>query len=114
MPNVRFDCVKDLEVHWSLTHCEAIASNAYKTLGSTDPKDFLNAFHLCKETVVLQSLQPSMEVLPIKDIFILERVQRRATKYILSNYSSSYKTRLAQLNLLPLMYQYELSDYFLK
>jgi len=46
----------------------------------------------------------------LKDICILERVQRRATKYILNDYSSSYKSRLVKLDLLPLMYQYELSD----
>ena len=40
----------------------------------------------------------------------LERVQRRATKFILNDYISSYKTRLQQLNLLPLMYTYELND----
>ena len=44
----------------------------------------------------------------IRDITTLERVQRRATKYIL-NYTS-YKSRLLQLNLLLLMYIYELND----
>ena len=33
----------------------------------------------------------------------LERVQRRATKFILSDYTSNYKTRLMQLGMLPLM-----------
>ena len=37
---------------------------------------------------------------PIRDITTLECVQRRATKYILNKYTSSYKTRLLQLNLL--------------
>ena len=46
----------------------------------------------------------------IRDITTLERVQRRATKYILNDYISSYKSRLQQLNLLPLMYIYELND----
>ena len=46
----------------------------------------------------------------LKDISILERVQRRATKYILNDYHSPYRTRLIQLDLLPLIYQYELSD----
>ena len=39
----------------------------------------------------------------IKDIRILESVQRRATKWILNDYSSTYKQRLTALNLLPLM-----------
>ena len=52
----------------------------------------------------------------LKDIKILEQVQRRATKFILNNYIISYKCRLIQLNLLPLMYQYELNDllFFIK
>ena len=52
----------------------------------------------------------------IKDIILLERVQCRASKYILGDYSSNYKTRLIKLNLLPLMYIYELLDilFFIK
>jgi len=38
------------------------------------------------------------------DITALERIQRRATKYILNDYSSNYRTRLLNLNMLPLMY----------
>ena len=41
---------------------------------------------------------------------MLERIQRRATKYILSDYTSSYKSRLQQLNILPLMFVFELQD----
>jgi len=33
----------------------------------------------------------------IRDIITLERAQRRATKYILNDYTSSYKSRLLQL-----------------
>jgi len=40
----------------------------------------------------------------IKDISILERVQRHATKYILDDYTSNYRLRLLKLKLLPLMY----------
>ena len=46
----------------------------------------------------------------IKDILALERVQRRATKYILNDFHSDYKHRLLSLNLLPLMMQLELYD----
>ena len=37
----------------------------------------------------------------IKDIIILEKIQRQATKFILSNFNSDYRTRLLKL---PLMY----------
>ena len=46
----------------------------------------------------------------IHDITTLERIQRRATKFILNNYSMDYKNRLQYLRLLPLMYVYELND----
>ena len=49
----------------------------------------------------------------IKDILLLERVQRRATKYILCDFNSDYKSRLISLHLLPLMYTYELADILL-
>jgi len=46
----------------------------------------------------------------LKDIESLERVQWRATKFIFSDYSSDYRTRL------PLMYVYEIADilFFIK
>ena len=43
----------------------------------------------------------------VKDISNLEHLQRRATKYILNDYISDYKTRLLKLELLPLMYTFE-------
>ena len=46
----------------------------------------------------------------IKDIVMLERIQRRATKFILNDYTSSYKSRLLKLNILPLMYQFDYYD----
>ena len=44
----------------------------------------------------------------LKDIIMLETVQKRSTKFILQDYTSDYKSRLIQLNLLPLMYWYDL------
>ena len=46
----------------------------------------------------------------LKDILSLERIQRRATKYILSDSYSDYKSRLVSLQLLPLMYWFDLQD----
>ena len=47
---------------------------------------------------------------------LLERVQRRASKFLLNDYSSDYKSRLISLNLLPLSMVMELNDilFFLK
>ena len=44
----------------------------------------------------------------IMDIKCLERVQHRASKFLLEDYSSDYKTRLLSLKLFPLMYWLEL------
>uniref|UniRef100_A0A1X7SSM4 Reverse transcriptase domain-containing protein n=1 Tax=Amphimedon queenslandica TaxID=400682 RepID=A0A1X7SSM4_AMPQE len=48
----------------------------------------------------------------IKDIMLLKRVQRRATKWILGDYSSDYKERLLSLQMLPLMMTYKVNDVF--
>ena len=40
---------------------------------------------------------------------LLEDVQRRATKFILSDFTSDYKTRLVKLHLLPLTMLFELN-----
>ena len=52
----------------------------------------------------------------IKDMKPIESLQRRATKYILNDYTSDYRSRLIQLNLLPLSMQLELNDicFFIK
>ena len=46
----------------------------------------------------------------IKDITNLERIQRRATKFIINNYTIDYKSRLTQTQVLPLMQFFELND----
>ena len=46
----------------------------------------------------------------IKYIRAIERLQRRATKYILNDYSTDYNTRLIKLHILPLMMQFEIND----
>ena len=46
----------------------------------------------------------------LKDIQSFENIQRRATKFITNDYSSSYKSRLVSLHMLPFMMQLELND----
>jgi hypothetical protein len=45
-----------------------------------------------------------------RDLLCLESVQRRATKYILQDFTSSYTNRLKKLNLLPISYWFEIKD----
>ena len=46
----------------------------------------------------------------IKDIKLIEQVQRRATKFILNDFHSDYYNRLVKLQFLPIMYMFELYD----
>ena len=59
-----------------------------------------------------QIRQPNL----VQDIQLLEKVQRRATKYILNDYSSPYRTRLLKLSMLLIMFTFELNDllFFIK
>ena len=45
-----------------------------------------------------------------RDLLCIESVQRRATKYILQDFTSSYTNRLKKLNLLPISYWFEIKD----
>ena len=55
-------------------------------------------------------LIPSATPYLIRDIVLLEKIQRRATKFILADYVSDYKSRLVALGLLPLMAEMEIGD----
>jgi len=46
----------------------------------------------------------------IKDINLIEKIQRFATKFFLNDYTSDYKTRLLKLKLLPLMHILDIND----
>ncbi len=46
----------------------------------------------------------------VKDTEALERIQKRATKFILGTDFGDYKARLVKLKLLLLMYSFELAD----
>ena len=53
----------------------------------------------------------SINNLPIiKDIMVFEQIQWHATKFILDDFTSDYKSRLTTLKLLSLMYWLELQD----
>ena len=100
---------------WSGHYC-SITAKAYKILGLLRCCFKTNSIDAKKKPYISlvrsHLLYCSLIWRPhkIKDILFLERVQRRATKYILNDYTSSYKSRLTKLNLLPLMCIYELQD----
>jgi len=94
-------------------HYNHIIAKAYRTLGllrrtfshsiDTSTKKFL---YLALVMVRSQLLYCSPIWYPylLCDITAFERIQRQATKYILNGYSSNYRQRLLDLNMLPLTY----------
>ena len=118
---------KDLGIIYSYNltwseHYDHIIVKAYNTLGLLRRTFKINNIQAKKQlyiSLVRSQLLYCSQIWRaqlIKDILKLERIQRRATKYILNNYDLSYKQRLQQLHMLPLMYTYELNDlmFFIK
>ena len=96
---------------------EAIVAKAYKSLGLLKRTFKHTMSPQVKRTLYLTLVRPKLLYCSplwrpylIKDILLLERVQCRATKFILDDYSMDYKSRLINLELLPLMYIYKLTD----
>ena len=100
------------DLNWT-THYKIIVTKAYQTLSlirrtsntsNTEVKKKLYIALVRSQLIYCSQIcRPQL----IKDIVSLGRVQRRATKHILNDYTSS---KLQQLHILPLMYVYELND----
>ena len=101
---------------WS-EHYKSISSKAYGQL-SLIRRCFATSSISAKKLLYLSLIRSKITYcsqvwrpMLIQNIVRLERIQRRATKYITSDFNkSSYKERLVSLKLLPLMYYYELCD----
>jgi len=104
------------DMSWD-NHYKHILSRAYRTLGllrRTFSKQHLSEV---KRKLYLSLVRSQLTYCStiwrpylIKDIKTIEQLQRRATKFILNDYESDYYNRLLRLNLLPIMYIFELSD----
>ena len=86
-------------------HYEMISSNAYKSLGllrrvfkDSNCPEARKSLYITLVRSKLLYCSPLWRPYLLKDIESLEKVQRRATKFILSNYQSDYKTRLINTN----------------
>ena len=96
---------------WSL-HQDNVLTKGYKTLDLIR-RTFSNSISStvkCKLYITLvRSLlmycSPIWHPHLMKDIIKLEQLQRTATKHILQDYSSDCKSRLTNLNLLPLCFR---------
>ena len=94
---------------WS-KHYDHMCLKAYRvlnmirrTIPANTPTTLKKRLHLAMVKSQLTYCSQLWRPRLIKDINRLENVQRRATKYILQDYTSDYKTRLLSLELLPLM-----------
>ena len=107
------------DLSWKL-HYELLSSRAYKMLGLLR-RTFVRVNCTTTKRALYQSMvrskltycSPLWRPHLLKDIKAIETIHRRATKYILNDYCSSYKTRLISLHLLPLMMQFEINDILL-
>lgn len=100
-----------------LQHYNKICANCYqalhlmrRSLPVTAPVSLKRNLYLCLVRSHLAYCSQLWCPRFLKDISMLERIQRRASKFILNDFTSDYKTRLVNLNLLPLMYWLELQD----
>ena len=98
-------------------HLSLIVKQAYKKLGLLRWSFSATTSTSAKKSLYLSLVQSQLVYCSqvwrphlVKDIKLLEDVQRRASKFILNDYTSDYKTRLLQLSLLPLSMIYELND----
>ena len=97
-------------------HYSKIISKAYKILYllqrtySTPSPTARKRLYLMMIRSQLTYCSPLWRPHLIKHITQLERIQCRATRFILNDYSSDYKSRLLHNHILPLMQFLELND----
>ena len=100
-------------------HYHCISLRAYKQLGllwrtfRSTQVSTKKEWYLSLVRGQLAYCSPIWRLNPMQRILLLEKVQRRATKFILTNSSLDYKARLVSLHLLPLMSWLELADIML-
>ena len=104
------------DLSWK-NHHDFILSKAYRFLGllrrtfsTVDCNQAKKILYLSLVRSQLMYCSPIWRPQFLKDIQSFENIQRRATKFITNDYSSSYKSRLVSLHMLPFMMQLELND----
>lgn len=104
------------DLSWS-EHIGQLLSKAYRSLGLLR-RTFSNSCSVTtRKSLYVAIVRSSVSYCsPVwrphlkRDIIAMEQLQKRATKFILNDYSSDYRVRLLTLKLLPLMMLLELND----
>ena len=97
----------------SIYHCQVlqITWRTFSNHNSINSKKQLYISLVCSQLLYCSVLWKPH---PIKHIQLFEQVQWHATKHVLNDFTSDYKSRLInKLQLLPLMYIFDLSDIML-
>ncbi len=104
------------KLSWS-SQCEKVCAKCYRSLHMIRRNVPLNSSVNVKKQLYLTLVKSLISYccqlyrpFLVRDIQSIERIQRRATKYILSDFTIDYKTRLSSLSMLPLMYWLDLQD----
>ena len=104
------------DLSWS-DHIDYVTAKCYKVIGLLRRAFSSSLPVLIKKQLYLLLVRSHLSYCSVlwwphllKDVEKLENIQRRATKYILNDYVSDYKSRLISLNLLPLSMVLELND----
>ena len=103
-------------IDWSKHH-QYILAKAYRMLNLLRRTFCVDNCHNGKKVLYLTLVRsrltyssPIWRPNLLRDISSLEKLQRRATKYILNDFSSNYKNRLTRLKIIPLMMFFEMMD----
>ena len=100
------------DLSWK-NHHDFILSKAYRFLGLLRRTFSTVHCNQAKKILYLSLVRSQlMYCSPIWRPQFLKDIQRRATKFITNDYSSSYKSRLVSLHMLPFMMQLELTLFF--
>ena len=104
------------DLKWN-QHSQYILSKAYKMLGlvrrTFSSANCVSAKRLIYISLVQSQLlycSPVWHPFLLSDIRCIEKVQKRATRFIINDPTLGYKERLMNLNLLPLMMYFEIAD----
>ena len=110
------------DLTWS-AHINNICSSAYRSLNLIRRNTPASLSIQLKKSLYLSLVRSHLSYCSqlwrpylVKDFTKLEKVQRRATRFLIDYLPGDYKARLIELNLLPLMYWLEIADvlFFMK